>query len=135
MIATPFVEHTTGRSELPATFRRSPVFLRAESYFLAAQKRMGMLLCGSGVIEAQCFFLAGAYLMTTLRPVEAWKIFVQALACCQGFRINQRHVEESPAEDGSDPKQRIYWTCFKSELYAFPQYREDVRDLLILGHP
>ena len=83
---------------------------------MAAQKRMGMLLCRSRVIDAECFFLAGVYLMTTLRPVEAWKMFVQALACCQGFSINQQHTDGEQFEDESDAKRRIYWTCFKSEL-------------------
>lgn len=87
---------------------------------------MGLLLCSSGIIEAQNFFLAGVYLMTTMRPVEAWKMFVQALACCQGF------VPSSDVEGGTDPTlgddgshgrqsesqlyKSIYWTCFKSEL-------------------
>ena len=75
-----------------------------------------MLLCRSRVIDAQCFFLAGVYLMTTLRPVEAWRMFVQALACCQGFSINP-NVEGDGSEE-SNPKRRIYWTCFKSELYV-----------------
>ena len=79
---------------------------------------MGMLLCRSGVIDAQCFFLAGVYLMTTLRPVEAWKMFVQALACCQTFAVDQQHADGGNPENGSDPKRRIYWTCFKSELYV-----------------
>ena len=39
--------------------RQSPEFRQADSFFWAAQKRMGMLLCRSGTIEAQCFFLAG----------------------------------------------------------------------------
>lgn len=78
-----------------------------------------MLLCRSGVIDAQCFFLAGVYLMTTLRPVEAWKMFVQALACCQTFAVDQQHADGGNPENGSDPKRRIYWTCFKSELYVF----------------
>lgn len=77
-----------------------------------------MLLCRSGVIDAQCFFLAGVYLMTTLRPVEAWKMFVQALACSQGFAIDQQDTDGGHSEDGSNPKRRIYWTCFKSELYG-----------------
>lgn len=97
-------------------FRDSATFVQAESYFLAAQKRMGMLLCGSSVIDAQCFFLAGVYLMATLRPVEAWKMFVQAMACCQGFSISQQPTDGSAPDDGSNPKRRIYWTCFKSEL-------------------
>lgn len=76
---------------------------------------MGLLLCGSGVIEAQCFFLAGVYLMATLRPIEAWKMFVQALACCQGFSP-QPSIPDGRTEEESRMEQSIYWTCFKSEL-------------------
>ncbi|KAL2865315.1 uncharacterized protein BJX67DRAFT_389519 [Aspergillus lucknowensis] len=111
-IATPFSNHLDGSS--PTTFHHSPAIRQAETYFLAAQKRMGMLLCGSRVIDAQCFFLAGAYLVATLRPVEGWRMFVQALACCQGFLIN--HPDRTGTEGEWSPKQRIYWTCFKSEL-------------------
>lgn len=81
---------------------------------------MGMLLCRSGVIDAQCFFLAGVYLMTTLRPVEAWKMFVQASACCQGFSVDQ-HTGGGCSEGESNPERRIYWTCFKSELYVITE--------------
>ncbi|KYG47169.1 hypothetical protein M433DRAFT_152584 [Acidomyces richmondensis BFW] len=112
-IATPFFHSTPDIA--PAVFRLSPAYLQAESYFLAAQKRMGMLLCGNSVIDAQCFFLAGVYLMATLRPVEAWKLFVQALACCQGFSVN-RYTYGGCPENEWNLKQRIYWTCFKSEL-------------------
>jgi hypothetical protein len=98
-----------------STFRQSTNFGQADSFFLAAQKRMGMLLCRSGVIEAQCFFLAGVYLMATLRPIEAWKMFVQALACCQGFHSHLR-VYDSGQEEGRQLEESIYWTCFKSEL-------------------
>ena len=76
---------------------------------------MGMLLCGSGVIEAQCFFLAGVYLMATLRPIEAWKMFVQALACCQAFSPHLT-IQDARTEEESRMEQSIYWTCFKSEL-------------------
>lgn len=53
--------------------------------------------------------------MTTLRAVEAWRMFVQALACCEGFsilRTNDCH------EDAWEMKQRVYWTCLKSELWV-----------------
>jgi hypothetical protein len=73
-----------------------------------------MLLSRSSIIEAQCFFLAGVYLMTPLRPFEAWRMFVQALACCQVLSMDLRSEDGSDAE--SNPKRRIYWTCFKSEL-------------------
>ncbi|KAK5941977.1 Zcf27p [Knufia obscura] len=95
-------------------FRQTVEFKRAEHFFEAAQKRMGLLLCRSTVVEAQCFFLAGVYLMATLRPLEAWKMFVQALTCCQAF------VPEQSAGEDRESEQRlqegIYWTCFKSEL-------------------
>ncbi|CAI7633554.1 unnamed protein product [Penicillium manginii] len=110
-IATSFVKNGQGVDS--NLFRQSKEFLQGEAYFLAAQKRMGILLCSGGVIEVQCFFLAGVYLMTTLRSVEAWRMFVQALACCEGFsilRTNDCH------EDAWETKQRIYWTCLKSEL-------------------
>jgi hypothetical protein len=75
---------------------------------------MGMLLSKSGVIEAQCFFLAGVYLMSTLRPIEAWRMFVQALTACQGFQ--NHHRTDVNDEEERQLEQSIYWTCFKSEL-------------------
>ena len=74
-----------------------------------------MLLCRSGVIEAQCFFLAGVYLMSIMRPIEGWKMFVQALACCHGFH-NYRRPQDVQHEGAQHLEQSIYWTCFKSEL-------------------
>ncbi|KAF4769257.1 hypothetical protein HAV15_008782 [Penicillium sp. str.  len=95
--------------------RQSEEFKKAEAYFLAARKRMGVLLGGSGMIEAQCFFLAGVYLMATLRQFQARPMFVQALVCCEGFHIplppnDPRHDENHTLQES------IYWTCFKSEL-------------------
>jgi hypothetical protein len=93
-------------------FRTTSRFHRAEAFFQAAQKRMGALLFGSGITEAQAFFLAGVYLMTTMRPVEAWRTFVQALTCCQSFQsaTSDAAAEEAQLQHG------IYWTCFRSEL-------------------
>ncbi|OQE38064.1 hypothetical protein PENCOP_c009G07705 [Penicillium coprophilum] len=127
-IATPFVRNGQGVSS--NLFHQSKEFLQAEAYFLAAQKRMGMLLCRSGAIEAQCFFLAGVYLMTNLRSVEAWRMFVQALACCRGFSIPHTHGNRH--EDTWDTKQRVYWTCLKSELelrLELNLYQKNVLDL------
>ncbi|USP81332.1 hypothetical protein yc1106_08606 [Curvularia clavata] len=87
-------------------------FQRAETFFLAAQKRMGPLLLESGTIEAQVFFLAGVYLMTTMRPVEAWRSFVQALTCCQSFESTASELSSAEGQ----MQHGIYWTCFKSEL-------------------
>src|SRR2546423_4859298 len=57
----------------------------AQSYFSAAQKRIGTVTGTGGVLEAQCFFYSGVYLMSQLQPVKAWRLFTQALACCQEF--------------------------------------------------
>ncbi|ETN45393.1 uncharacterized protein HMPREF1541_09224 [Cyphellophora europaea CBS 101466] len=97
--------------------RQQPYFKRAESYYAAAQQRMGMLLSQSGIVEAQCFFYAGVYLMSTIRPLEGWKMFVQALASCQAFYGG---IEMTSRDNDRDKRLResIYWTCFKSELEA-----------------
>ncbi|KAL2841985.1 hypothetical protein BJX68DRAFT_245045 [Aspergillus pseudodeflectus] len=102
-------------SATSSAFLQSEEYADAERYFHAAQKRLGGLLCKDGVIETQVFFYAGVYLMTTLRPLEAWRMFVQALACCETF--NSSHSLAAGHTDSEATRQRsIYWTCFKSEL-------------------
>ncbi|KAL5343416.1 hypothetical protein BJX70DRAFT_393981 [Aspergillus crustosus] len=102
-------------SNTSSEFRQQEDFRKAEEYFSAAQKRLGALLCKSGVVEAQAFFYAGVYLMATLRPLGAWRMFVQALACCEPFKSHQSHVIAHGQEEDKMQKS-IYWTCFKSEL-------------------
>lgn len=93
--------------------RKTTQFNRADAFFLAAQKRMGLLLSSSGVAETQAFFLAGVYLMTTMRPLDGWKMFARALSSCKTFR---------PSSDGAPSVMRlhqtIHWACFKSELWV-----------------
>ncbi|CAK7227871.1 Zcf27p [Sporothrix curviconia] len=150
-VCTMFGRDYSGEVVPPSDFRQSAGFHEAEAYFLAAQKRMGMLLCRSGVIDAQCFFLAGVYLMTTLRPVEAWKMFVQALACCQGFLVpiesaitaaataaastTSPSAASTATEDGSNPKRRIYWACYKSELELRLELNPSQKDVWDLTYP
>ncbi|KAK2669813.1 hypothetical protein RAB80_015339 [Fusarium oxysporum f. sp. vasinfectum] len=95
------------------TFRESRQSQDAESFFLAAQRRMGQLLCNSDLAGARVFFLAGVYLMSTVRPFEAWRMFVQALACCQ---ILDSSSLDDPHNKESQLHESIYWTSFKSEL-------------------
>lgn len=99
----------------------------AEAWFGASQKRIGTLLShGGGILEAQCFFFSGVYLMHTFRPFSAWPLFLQALACCQTFLCFSKlsaEVSFPPhefLEDGAGwrSEESVYWTCFKSELYA-----------------
>ncbi|KAL1974323.1 hypothetical protein VTN31DRAFT_4527 [Thermomyces dupontii] len=101
--------------------RSSPSFALARAFFEAAQKRIGLLLRGGGVLEAQCFFYCGVYLMTIMRPMEAWRYFVQAAAITQGFDFPRKTMTPEMMADLNARKQwaqqeSMYWTCFKSEL-------------------
>ncbi|OJJ44613.1 hypothetical protein ASPZODRAFT_698914 [Penicilliopsis zonata CBS 506.65] len=100
--------------------RNSPSFVIAKSYFTAAQKRIGSLLSHSGVLETQCFFYAGVYLMTLQQPMAAWKFFVQAAATSQGFgfprRTPQPELVSPAARRDRVSQESLYWTCLKSEL-------------------
>jgi hypothetical protein len=42
-------------------------------------------------------------------------MFVQALACCQGFH-NYQPALDMQYDGVHQLEQSIYWTCFKSEL-------------------
>jgi len=44
------------KSSSSSSFRSTAQFHYAEAFFLAAQKRMGPLLFGGGITEAQVFF-------------------------------------------------------------------------------
>jgi hypothetical protein len=104
--------------------RNSPSFVLARAFFEASQKRIGLLMRGSGVLEAQCFFYSGVYLMTIQKPMDAWRHFVQAAAVSQGFdflRISEKSFPVEILLDDDMQRDRvsqesIYWTCFKSEL-------------------
>jgi hypothetical protein len=94
---------------------------RANSYFNASQKRIGTLIGRGGVLEAQCFFFSGVYLMSALQPIHAWRHFVQALACCQEFDFATQSLGVGPttvscAPRGPPAEESVYWTCWKSEL-------------------
>jgi hypothetical protein len=94
---------------------------RATSLFHAAQKRIGALLGRSSTLEAQCFFLSGVFLMSTLQPMHAWRNFVQALACCQEFEFAKQSVlpdsnQRLEGFGGTTAEESVYWTCWKSEL-------------------
>lgn len=112
--------------------RESDAYRTAESFFLAAKKRLGMLIAESSIREAQCLFLAGVYSMHTFARLPAWRYFMQSLACCQTFEslttvrqdygaLEERERRRIAAE------QAIYWSAWKSE-------REVHDDLWMPGH-
>jgi hypothetical protein len=111
----------------PQCCKASDDYQLAEVWFGASQKRIGTLLSnGGGILEAQCFFFSAVYLMHTFRPFSAWPLFLQALACCQKFQCFSKSSAEVMfpphefLEDGPRwrSEESVYWTCFKSELYA-----------------
>ncbi|KAL1965915.1 hypothetical protein VTN77DRAFT_5048 [Rasamsonia byssochlamydoides] len=101
--------------------RSSPSFTLARAFFEASQKRIGLLLRGGGVLEAQCFFYSGVYLMTIQQPMDAWRHFVQAAAISQGFDFPRKPLSPEIMANAEARRERasqesMYWTCFKSEL-------------------
>jgi hypothetical protein len=93
--------------------------------FTAAQKRIGVILDSAGLLEAQCLFFAGVYLMTSLCPYDAWRSFLQGLAICQNFDFIRQSTGqlagggggggELIGEAGTTAEESIYWSCWKSE--------------------
>jgi len=101
--------------------RHSQTFALAMSYFRTAKQTLGLLLHADGVLEAQCFFYSGVYLMTLQRPMEAWRYFVQAAAISQGFDFPKKPtgpeaMASSEARSARTSQESMYWTCLKSEL-------------------
>jgi hypothetical protein len=99
----------------------SPMAAVADSYFNAAQRRLGLIIGNGGVLEAQCFFYSGVYLMNKLQPLAAWRLFCQALACCQEFACADSSYQDRisciPSAHQILPAEEcVYWSCWKSEL-------------------
>lgn len=86
----------------------------AMALFAAAQKRLGPLLMSPGVVQAQCLFLSGVFLMSILRPFDAWRMFLQALATCQSFDSFDWASDSNDNADATT-KESVYWSCWKSE--------------------
>ncbi|KAL3455104.1 hypothetical protein BJX64DRAFT_80324 [Aspergillus heterothallicus] len=112
-------------SPLAATARSQRDFeqSQAAALFYEAQQRLGVAFAHTGVLSAQCLFLAGVFLMTALRPFHAWRMFSQALATC-------RIVKRTTAYDAADlvTLECVTWSAWKSE-------RELNRELMLFSGP
>jgi hypothetical protein len=116
-IATPF---RPSYDVMPGTVAYS----NALSYFQAAQKRLGTLLCSDDILASQCLFLSGVFLMCVFQERKAWRYFMQALAHCQQLSFlspgSQKQYFRS-LDDGVETNdfdslhQAIYWSSWKSE--------------------
>ena len=85
--------------------------------FTASLKRLGSTLGSAGIVQAQCLFLAGVFLMSTLRPFDAWRMFLQSLAICQSFTYCDQPdpLGDSRSRSTMEAEGSIYWSAWKSE--------------------
>lgn len=100
--------------ESPPLTAHDLAFQEAQYLFRAAQKRMGPVMDSADVFSAQCLLFFGVFNMACLRPLDAWRYFVQGLAVCQSFPAlnplaRQRSRQANPAAES------VYWSCWKSE--------------------
>ncbi|KAJ5982891.1 hypothetical protein N7481_004990 [Penicillium waksmanii] len=122
---------------------------QGESYFLLACRRLGLVRPSK--LGVQCYFLAGVYLMYTLRPILAWQYFSQASTLLQVHLKTIYGLGKSPSESLGLPsvyphedrrqleriEQSLYWSCFKSECefrveLPFPQSELSLGEYLTL---
>jgi hypothetical protein len=88
----------------------------ANTMFSAAQRRLGIALDSGGLIQAQAFFLAGQFQMCMLRAYDAWRMFLQSVAACQGFTcVTKMTFPRITTPGDSSLEERIYWSAWKSE--------------------
>ena len=95
----------------------------AETYYLAAKKRMGLL--GTSLLDVQCFYLACVYESHAFRPLQAWFHVQQASARLRVYASKMRWgsnaSQSEPSVNGLE--QRVYWSLFKAERWAIFSYK------------
>lgn len=91
-------------------------FHRAEAFFQAARKRMGLL--GSSIVDIQCFMLAGIYDRAVMRPLQAWYDTEQACSRLLIYLTKQGPLQREASEPASHARQleqRLYWSLVRVE--------------------
>jgi hypothetical protein len=76
--------------------------------------RLGVVLRTHGVLEVQCFFYSGVYLMAIFQPIKAWRCFVQTAAMAETMVFSSR-VSGNLTND-LRCLETTHWACLKSEL-------------------
>lgn len=93
----------------------------AETYFKAAQRRLGLLQ--PSLVAVQCQYLAGLYLKFVVRPLAAWNLLqsgcnqLQALLYARGL-VNSEAEGVNHSSRSRHIEQRLYWSCVKAERYV-----------------
>lgn len=89
----------------------------AEAYYVAAQKRLGLL--GDAIPDIQCFFFATIFEKFALRPLRAWFHVQQACNRLEArlLRRGERPLMpfREPDPENHNLEQRLYWSCFRAE--------------------
>ncbi|KAJ5371235.1 uncharacterized protein N7496_007327 [Penicillium cataractarum] len=110
---------TLGRTEVTSLKLHDRSLQDGEKYFNLARRRLGSLFLG--IRAAQCHFLAGIYLMYTMRPLQAWLEFhsatraYQVYVQCQARRGAHAGALAPEMSKRRKLEQRLYWSCYKSE--------------------
>lgn len=116
-VAQPF-EHQNSSSPETSLESDAEALQEGEVYYGLARKRLGFLQ--EGTMAAQCYFLAGVYLMYTMRPLTAWSQFHSASRSYHVYLELQSRRRARAGEIPSSSKRRrleqsLYWSCYKSE--------------------
>ncbi|KAH7394300.1 hypothetical protein BKA66DRAFT_297023 [Pyrenochaeta sp. MPI-SDFR-AT-0127] len=96
----------------------------AETFYLAAKKRFGLL--GRSLIDIQCLFFASVYEKYTLNPLQAWFLIQQASSRLQAYLKRRSNLNTQP-ESGNDHTsqehlvQRVFWSVYKAEHELLPE--------------
>lgn len=94
----------------------------AESFFAAAQRRLGLL--SNSLIAVQCQYLAGLYEKFLLRPLNGWSLLQQASVQLQANLYAKGLAAASQrglpcGKRARHIEQRLYWSCVKAEWYEY----------------
>ncbi|KAL3482169.1 hypothetical protein BJX99DRAFT_252883 [Aspergillus californicus] len=92
------------KEQQPGFSRKPERLARAEAFFQASQRRIGMLYHQSSLTAIQCSFLTAVYLMNTFRILAAWKAFSQAGTQCVAWLTSHGHVQSWSRFSDWDPR-------------------------------
>lgn len=89
----------------------------ANSFFIAAKKRLGLL--SISLIAVQCYYFAGLFEKFAFRPLSAWELFHQGVIKFQTGILKRAGAQASHDADilsgARHFEQRLYWSCVKAE--------------------
>lgn len=123
---SPGLHRVTSASENSSASLFTKDLQAGESCFVLACRRIGLLKTGT-ILNTQCHFCAGVYLMYTLRPLPSWNHFYQASI---SYQLYLKSLGGPISRDSTFPhlhhlncstrkqrriEQSLYWSCFKSE--------------------